>query len=628
MSVFEYPVLGADTETTGLVYPRDKAFAVSLATPKGDTMFVDFRTESHHIPALQRDINRSKCTYVFHNGQFDVKMLKSAGIDMPLDRVDCTVVRACLINEHEGTLFPWGRPGSYQLEDLAQKYLGEGKEEPWEELAAIFGGRATKAAQITNLQYAPADLVRRYQDKDAILALRLWIWQEAEIKKQGLEEIIAFERHKFPTFARSAMRGVRVDAAEAEQAQDKLTVVIDEKQEQFERLIGIRDFNVNSSPRVKELFQPVQNADGSWMSKLTGSELGTAKSGGASLTAEILNKMDDPIASAIVEIRSLIKTRDTFLGGHVLGHMVGERVYPTINQTAGEDGGTRSGRLSYQDPAMQQIPNRNKVVAGIVKPVFLPEHGQIWLSGDMNSFEVRVFAHLVSLYNNVLQTIYAKDPLMDFHQWVADLMGIPRNATQQGEANAKQINLSMIFNSGNGAIAHKLGLPWEWAQFEAKKRFGKGTETIRYRKAGEAALALIAQYHAKVPGVKTLADRAKGISEDRGYIKTFTGRRLRCPNGYKSYKQSGLLIQATSADYNKMMWSGIEESLVPFDGTIILNTHDSFDTSVDPGTVDKAFRGMQDVASSLPSRIPLIMDLNGMGANWWEAVKPKPKVKK
>jgi DNA polymerase I-like protein with 3'-5' exonuclease and polymerase domains len=464
--------------------------------------------------------------------------------------------------------------------------------------------------------------VRRYQDKDAMLALRLWMHQEDEIEKQGLHDIIAFERRVFPVLAKRAMAGIRVDALAAEEAAADLDVIIEERQEAFERQIGIQGFNVNSAPQVKSLFQPVQTESGIWISGRTGSTLGTAKSGGPSLTADVLDEMDDPIANEISEIRSLIKTRDTFLRGHILGHMQGDRVYPTINQTAGEFGGTRTGRLSYQDPAMQQIPNRNKKVAARIKKAFLPEHGQTWLSTDMNSFEVRVFAHLVSLYNDALQKIYAANPATDFHQYVADLMGIPRNATKQGEANAKQINLSMIFNSGNGAIAHKIGMPWTWAEFEVTRGREAG-KTVRYRKAGQEAMNVINEYHRQVPGVKTLADRAKMISEDRGYIKTFTGRRLRCINGYKSYKQSGLLIQATSADFNKMMWMGTDEPLAQLGGSLILNTHDSFDASVDDPKA--AYAAMQEVARALPSRVPLLLDLNGSGSNWWEAIRKPDK---
>lgn len=627
MSVFDSPILGSDTETTGLDYPVDKAFAISLIPPgQSEGLFIDFRTDAHLIPALQRDIDRSRAEFVFHNAQFDCKMLLARGLRIPLHRVHCTVVRACQINEHEGTIFPWTRrPGSFSLEDLAQKYLGEGKDEPWEELAAIFGGKPTKNAQILNLQRAPVELVRRYQDKDAALALRLWEWQEKEIARQGLEAIIDFERRVFPVLAKRTMAGVRVDANAAERAVDKLTPIIDEMQAKFEHDIGIRGFNVNSSAQVKALFEPVQTESGIWISKRTGSTLGSTPSGGPSVNATVLDEMNDPLADAIIEIRSMIKTRDTFLRGHILGHMHGDRVYPSINQSKGEDGGTGSGRLSYTDPALQQIPNRNKRVAAIIKEAFIPEHGQRWLSTDMNSFEVRVFAHLVALYNNSLQRIYEANPETDFHQYVADLMGVPRNPVKQGEANAKQLNLSMIFNSGNGAIAHKIGMPWEWAEFESREidpKTGK-KKKIRYRKAGPEAMAMIMEYHRMVPGVKTLADRAKAISEDRGYIKTFTGRRLRCINGYKSYKQSGLLIQATSADFNKMMWMGLDPVLEDLGGSLILNTHDSFDASVDDPI--REYKAMQEVARALPSRVPLLLDLNGSGANWWEAIRKPDK---
>ena len=108
-------------------------------------------------------------------------------------------------------------------------------------------------------------------------------------------------------------------------------------------------------------------------------------------------------------------------------------------------------------------------IAAIIKPCFLPDEGCVWVDADMASFEVRIFAHLVAAYNDELARIYAENPNMDFHQWVADTMGIVRNASYSGEVNAKQLNLSMIFNSGNGAIADKLGLPWNWESFKNRQ---------------------------------------------------------------------------------------------------------------------------------------------------------------
>ena len=85
----------------------------------------------------------------------------------------------------------------------------------------------------------------------------------------------------------------------------------------------------------------------------------------------------------------------------------------------------------------------------MVRPIFLPDRGQRWSYGDLDQHEFRLFAH----YANPKDIIeaYATNPDLDMHQIVADLTGMPRSATRAGEANAKQINLGMVFNMGAGS---------------------------------------------------------------------------------------------------------------------------------------------------------------------------------
>ncbi|MCK4827168.1 DNA polymerase I, partial [bacterium] len=387
---------------------------------------------------------------------------------------------------------------------------------------------------------------------------------------------------------------------------DKITPIIDEKQKLLDREAG-KEINVNSSPQVKTLFEPKKGNDGNWYAS-DGTLLQKTPKGQASLGADALREIRDPKASLILEIRSLIKTRDTFLLGHVVGHAHGGRVYPTINQSKSEDSGTGTGRLSIQNPAMQQIPNRNKKIAAIVKPCFLPDEGMVWVDTDMASFEVRVFYHLIN--NSEINRLYAADPSKDAHQFVADLTGLNRDAEYSGQPNAKQLNLSMIFNSGKGAIAEKMGMPWEYNSFTPRG----SDKVITYKKAGAAAEEIIAQYHRVVPGVEELAEGCKSAAERDGYIKTYTGRRLRFPNGWHSYAASGKLIQATSADLNKENWSIIEEELGD-EGHLILNTHDSYSMCL-PEDWRPPYKRVKASIERSRLRIPLLLDFSGVGVNW------------
>lgn len=614
-----HALIALDTETTGTYWPRDEAFGISLTTDDGDWYF-DLRYEAGVAKWLNQEIQKHRPIVCCHNASFDYKMLWSKGIVIPFELLRCTVVRACLINEHESTVFPWTkRRGDYKLDTLAQKYLGLRKSQEFYDKAREYFGDPNMSQNKIMLRIAelPVDMVAMYAKQDTRVTFELFKWQETEIERQGLADIVEFEQRVMPELIKAEMRGIDVDVDEALRAQPKLTEIINQKQSALNQLAGW-DFNVNSGPQVKKLFKPYETEEG-WFA-IDGTPLEKTPKGQPSFGGEVLHNMTHPAAELIIDIRSLLRTRDTFLGKHILEHEYKGKVYPNINQTKGEDGGTGTGRLSYTDPAMQQIPARNKQVASIVKPCFLPPEGMLWLETDLASFEVRVFAHLVAAYNDSLVRAYAKDPNMDFHQWVADMTGLVRNAEYSGQPNAKQLNLSMIFNQGRGATAAKMGMPWEWAEFETYDEFKGENTTVRYKRAGAEANEIIDLYHSRVQGVKELADRAKAVAESRGRIRTQIGRRLRFPRGYKSYKASGLLIQATAADINKRNWIKVGEALGN-DGHLIVNVHDSYSMAVpqDWKPVFARVKAAIEDTSDLNLRVPLILDLDGAGTNWWKA---------
>jgi len=240
----------------------------------------------------------------------------------------------------------------------------------------------------------------------------------------------------------------------------------------------------------------------------------------------------------------------------------------------------------------------------------------VWLDCDMASFEVRVFAGLVG--DESIVQAYRDDPETDFHQFVADLTGLPRNPTRAGEANAKQLNLSMIFNSGNGSIADKMGMRWEWEEFTADDG-----EEVRYKKAGAEAMNVINRYHQALPGVKALAAKCSNEAIARGYVQTHYGRKLRFPNTRYAYKASGLLIQATAADMNKVAVRIMQECANYYGGQLMLNTHDSYSVSIKERYLQRFWdRAQSQIEEEYGGwfSVPLMLELTGVGHTWWEAL--------
>tara|TARA_R110000772_G_scaffold268452_1_gene395571 strand:+ start:16140 stop:18005 length:1866 start_codon:yes stop_codon:yes gene_type:complete len=612
MKWWQSDLISIDTETTGVEWTKDKVFGVAIG----------FRAEGGELKGEYFDVRREPAKYadlrervpslpkiVNHHIKFDCHMLLNDGVSMPLDKCECTMNRAALINEHLH---------DYSLGGLGLKYLNEGKTDDglYQKLADLFGGPATRKGQMSNLHRAPAELVGPYAIGDVILAIKLYLHQEDQIAEEDLHQVVALENRLFPFVFRNERRGIRVDVDVAEQQSSLITVAVDQLRKELDKKAGFA-INPNPSGSISKLFEPKQDKHGVWRA-IDGTTLKLTGAGKPSFDKETMLRMNHPCAPMILEARRLMKARDTFIANHVLGHETNGYLHPHINQTKTEDNdGTGTGRLSYVKPALQQIPNRDKKTASLVRPIFLPDQDQGWSYGDLDQHELRIFHHYVN--NPTIIDAYRANPDLDGHQIVADLTGLPRNAdATSGMANAKQMNLAMVFNMGGGSLAEVMGLPAYPASFEDKN----GKE-VRYMKAGPEAQEIIDNYHRMIPGVKAIAKQATTIAKSRGYVKTLKGRHIHFPRKMYTHKASGLVYQGGAADLNKENICRIFEYLdseAP-DSRMLLNIHDEYSLSMPFG--DESVEHLRAIKAEIQRRpeirVPLRIDFSEPSSNWWDA---------
>jgi DNA polymerase I-like protein with 3'-5' exonuclease and polymerase domains len=610
----EYPIISVDVETTGLYWYKDELFGVAVAAFDDDVMYSgywDIRKSPKVLQVLNEQLPKVK-RLVNHNVKFDAHFLLNHGIRTPFDRTECTSVRAALLNEHEP---------SFSLDSLCKAYLNKGKRvDVYDRLAELFGGKADKS-QMKNLHRAPVGVVSEYAVPDAELAIELWLHQEKHMS--GLEQVWNLERELTSVLIDIERNGVLIDEEDVER---KLRSIGPTKDKLVKKLLKIagKDFNdklFNSPKQMRELFKVCADEEGHWYAGPV--KLVITDAGNPSIDADVLRLLsethNDERADLILRVKKLDKAQQ-FLNNHIKGHLHDGRVFPNYNQTKTEKGtGTGTGRFSIDDPALQQIPARDVQMAEIVRSAFIPEKGEAWCCADWEQFEFRWFAHYVN--DEQLNGTYLRNPDSDFHKTVADLTGLPRSPRFAGDANAKQINLGLVFGMGQGKLAAEMGLPYE-IQY---RRFKDG-ETKEVYIAGPEAEAVFEKYHSSIPGVKALLEQAGSIAKARGYVKTIMGRRLRFPGGKYTHKAGGLVFQGTSADCNKakmieLYHSGHKQG----DYRILLSVHDEFDFSLPKGNkkvpeIKRRLETFDGKECPIMCRIPIRSSVN-VGPNWYEASK-------
>ena len=527
------------------------------------------------------------CDKIFHNAAYDVGWLRWWGVEVKGKIID-TLIAAPLIDENRFR---------YSLNELGKDYLKETKSEALLYEAAKEWGVNAKA----EMWKLPAMYVGPYAEQDADLTLRLWNYFKVEIIKQELSSIFELETRLFPCLLDMKTKGVRVDLEKAEKIKKDLQKKEDFLLFQIKKDTGV-DVDIWAAVSVAKAFD-----------KLDIRYERTAKSDQPKFDKNFLSTHKHPLAKMVVQAREFNKARTTFIDT-ILTHQHHGRIHADINQMRSDTGGTVTGRFSYSNPNLQQIPARNKDIGPLIRSIFVPDEGCKWGSFDYSQQEPRVLVHFAALTggglkgaDEVIESYKTEDP--DFHQAVADMAGIDRRT-------AKTINLGMMYGMGKGKLASELGL-------------GK-----------EDTEDLFAKFHANVPFVKQLMEQATRKADNTGFLRTLLGRKCRFdlwePRVFGihkalplweaekeygrdlkrawTYKALNRLIQGSSADMTKKAMVDLyEEGIIAH-----IQVHDELNCSIDSDGEKNKIKEIME--NTVELKVPLKVDAE-IGPSWGEIKK-------
>ena len=515
---------------------------------------------------------------IFHNAMYDVCWLRAAGVQINGHIVD-TMVMASLIDENRL---------AYTLNSISFEYLGEVKDEKALTEAAQSWGIDPKS----EMYKLPAMYVGNYAEKDAKLTLELFKVLSREIQKQSLQNIFDIETQLFPCLTDMKFKGVRVDVEKARLLKQQLT-----KQEQ-EILLKVKQ-ETGIEPQIW-----AARSIATVFEKLRLPYERTEKSSAPSFTKNFLQEHKHPIVQMIAKAREINKAHTTFIDT-ILKFTHKGRIHADINPIRSDQGGTVTGRFSYANPNLQQIPARNKELGPMIRSLFLPENGHKWGCFDYSQQEPRLVVHYaattepICFDESVTRIVNEfKNNSVDFHKTVADMAGISRT-------QAKTINLGLFYGMGKAKLQAELGLNTK-----------------------EEAEILFNQYHNNVPFVKELMNKTSQFAQTSGSIGTLLGRRCRfnkwepatfgmhTPMTFEeaertygrgrirramTYKALNKLIQGSAADMTKKaMLDLYNEGIIPH-----IQIHDELDISViDDNHAKKIVEIMENaVTLAIPNKV-------------------------
>lgn len=509
-----------DLQAAGAGWARKSGHlcGVSIAAKFGDEIWSNYYPINHpntnnwpkdKVIDYITDCFKKAKVRVFANAEYDMGWLNRYGVPLSAmianGPIDDVLAKAVLVDE------TWL---SHSLDNVGAFYVGERKDE---ELLKDHQVRSTYGIQDIkkDLWKLPAGFVGTYAEQDAVLTLKADDALDPYIAHhpltgKSLEKVYDLERRLIPMLFEMHKRGVKIDVNRAEQVKVELEQKKQELQNKINEIGGLK-ININSGDDI-----------GAACDNLGISYPRTARTNKPSFTADFLDNSENEFLLMIREARKIGKVQSTFIDP-IIDKCVDGRIYPQLNALKrvedGLDGssGTITGRLSCVKPNLQQVSSRDKVLAPIVRSIFLPDEGYLWGNFDYSQQEPRMTIHIAHLLRQLgvvgldrveeAVATFNANPRTDNHQMVADMVGIARRP-------AKTINLGLSYGMGALKLAKKLGLPTEIDE--------RGKEV-----AGKEAKDLIKLFNQKLPYLKGFMNCAAQRAQNVGAVTTLLGRHSR-----------------------------------------------------------------------------------------------------
>ena len=419
-------------------------------------------------------------------------------------------------------------------------------------------------------------------------------WKAAPILQEQLKEnnmwklFVDVEMPLVETLYDMEQCGVRVEADELKAYGEKLGVRIHELEQEIYEEAG-EIFNINSPKQLGVILFEKMGLQGGRKTKT-----------GYSTAADVLEKLapEYPIVAKILEYRQMAKLKSTYADGLAGFIQADGRIHGKFHQTI-----TATGRLSSAEPNLQNIPVRMEL-GRLIRKVFIPEDGFVFVDADYSQIELRILAHCSG--DDMLINAYRQ--AQDIHRITASqVFHVPFDeVTDLQRRNAKAVNFGIVYGISSFGLSQDL--------------------SISRKEAAE----YIEQYFLTYPGIKTFLDNTVASAREHGYVETLFGRRRPMPELKSSnYMQRSFgervamnaPIQGTAADIIKVAMIGVSRRLKEkqMKSRLVLQVHDELliETYIpELEQVEEILKEEMERAADL--KVPLLVDMH-TGNNWYEA---------